>query len=479
MREEYDLTGTNNASDCIKAMETFMNNCSGYNMIQPLTPFVQNTNNKPYFDNPYQEYFCVENIEYGLYLVFFRLNDYVSLLVTTEFDSNEIVFYMKDIILHNVTNTGEIGSWMTNSDTQGRDYNVNYAYFIPAPTLHCVTAIDRWWKLVGNYNATNNTVMFSLVMKRGKDYQTIAERHYVNKTYSIVFGGLSKYHEYDGGFFYGGDFVFTYELIHRSSMEYKNGSYEKTYLYSYINVEPDATYKDIRWHLAAYDSLYQGSRDDTWLDIPWDYNSGDINNAYFSNYKPDTNEVGKLHLFLRANIDKAPDRDEKEFPENDIYLDNIGGTPQYYLPKLKVSRTWCITTTPQAYTNEPTITSYYVPMVISISDRDGYGLPTYNPLYSHAWGDNGHTANTLNNISLVFELYAMVLLDPWENVNFSCVGYSKIINYVNMKYMSTNTIEDGDFPIDKGKFNCFNMGRRRSQLGSLWYSGLAFRQEDD
>ena len=87
--------------------------------------------------------------------------------------------------------------------------------------------------------------------------------------------------------------------------------------------------------------------------------------------------------------------------------------------------------------------------------------------------------NTLNNISLIFELYLMCRRDPWSLNEYSCMGYTKIINYVNMYNMSTNSLVDGHFPTNKGEFNCFNMGTRRNVFGVKGYNGLAFKQEGD
>ena len=117
-------------------------------------------------------------------------------------------------------------------------------------------------------------------------------------------------------------------------------------------------------------------------------------------------------------------------------------------------------------------------MVVSIDDNER-GLPSYWSLFSHNKFKAGHTINDLNNISLIFRLYFMVHRDPEELTNYSCVGYSDIVNYVDMEHMSTNRIINGTYPVETSLYNCFQTGIRRSNIGFKGYAGLAFKQEEE
>jgi hypothetical protein len=72
----------------------------------------------------------------------------------------------------------------------------------------------------------------------------------------------------------------------------------------------------------------------------------------------------------------------------------------------------------------------------------------------------------------------MVQRDPMVLNDFSCVGYNDVINYVNMKNMSTNRYLNGTYPTKTGYYNCFQTGVRRSDLGFKGYAGLAFKMEE-
>ena len=72
----------------------------------------------------------------------------------------------------------------------------------------------------------------------------------------------------------------------------------------------------------------------------------------------------------------------------------------------------------------------------------------------------------------------MVQRDPSVLNEYSCVGYTNIVNFVNMYNMSTNRVINGTFPVKLAYYNCFQCSTRRSAWGFNGYCGLAFKMEE-
>ena len=72
----------------------------------------------------------------------------------------------------------------------------------------------------------------------------------------------------------------------------------------------------------------------------------------------------------------------------------------------------------------------------------------------------------------------MVKRDPQVLNDYSCVGYTNSVNFVNMYNMSTNRVINGTFPVPLDYYNCFQTGVRRSVLGFRGYAGLAFKMDE-
>lgn len=373
--------------------------------------------------------------ENGLYVILFGYSDKVSIFVSTRYDSSCEPWEQQDIIINTfVSHYVKVRNltW--------------YAHYIPAPTFSL--SLDRPFMLVANYN--DGVVMFSCIENKIQDGQL---SYAVEKTSNIIIGNkITKFGEYEGGFFYGGDHIYTLELIYNFNV------LGNTY-YSQLMYVPDSKFSNISWHIKTWSPYrYPIPTTDVILSNPY----GDHENSLFATNMPNTHNLCRFHLFLFAFIDNSPNRGMINIPSNSISLGN-NSIYQYYKRAV-----WATTLD----------LDVYVPMQISISDQTS-GLPTYKPLFSSNITDAGHTANTLNNISLIMELYFMCRRDPWVVGDYSCVGKSDIINYVNMLYMSTNSMEEGDFPLNQGKYNCFMIGVRRNKFGSKGFNGLAFKQEGE
>ena len=383
---------------------------------------------------------------------------------------------------------------------------MDWGLYAPMPTLY-----NSCSKLIINYDDETDTVMLTELVPITYYFDGFSHIQYLS--HSICIGRVMERGSWientelgEGiGFWYGGDMIASLELAMRSNIinSYYTTStissnppctvrISHTSIQQYVNsvltwqLESGGS-KLIKNHLRG--SYCNNNVNDVWYDNPVSLYSG----GYTAVRLPNTNSAfNRFEAFLRINMDSAMDRKKDynmepsvegtcyntEYASNEVitynfsgqcsqsdYSTRIVGMPY---PKFKLRQCWATTLD----------LGYYVPMVVSIDDTSK-GLPSYWPLFSDSKFNIGHTVNDLNNISLINRLYFMVHRDPEELTNYSCVGYTDTINYVNMKNMSTNTIWNGNYPIKTDKYNCFQTGIRRSDIGFKGYAGLAFRMVED
>lgn len=521
MRIDYSIDMTDFPVSCLNAIRDFLVRTNDYTLVTDIITYTQNNANfsshievedypvsRPYFNSSYK-YFVAHSELNDVYLIFMYFNHRVGMFVSTEWDENEEIFYQKDVIFNDFySNRSDI----TNNGASGAlAYNQNFAYYIPMPTIG---TCDR---LVANYNPENETVMFSGLEPLVYDFGAFSTSQ--NLTHSICFGNLTKYGNWDndGGFWYGGDGVCSLELYFRASVYNARASVsDEDYTYTYYT-SSEFKYADIYWQYES--NCTKGL--DFHIRGQWSGEGGYLQHRYWyddpfslvSEYRtlrlPDTvNHFNRFECFLKINMDEFPNRPTIENAEDEYDRKQVTQRrlPRYtdydsdifgkycYLTHFKYTKTKKDTGESVTIENSrsnilpivvrkqiwatTTLSNYYVPMVSSI-DNVSKGLPSYWSLMSSSRTDVGHTVNDLNNISLVIRMYLMVQRDPQVLNDFSCVGYNDVINYVNMKNMSTNAYLNGTYPVKTSYYNCFQTGIRRSDLGFKGYSGLAFKMVQD
>lgn len=386
------------------------------------------------------------NNQENLDLVFYTPQDMIyepkseyrlCLLVTTQYDQNIDPFFLPDVVCNGIK--------------QFQFYDVeNAIYYFPAPTLLCQhsgynssqSVYCPEDKLVINFNSENSTFMITLVRNYLLDYTyTKAIAH---RTSSICFGTVEKSLNFEGGFFYGGDFMCTYERIFR---EDASGVSAGNYTYCVY----DSSFNSVGFHRMSGADFISNP-----------YSLYSVLNSGGTGWSvPNPNNVNRFDAILRANIDYAPmrKRDDK------LEVSNFVNPP----PSIIRNQTWAVTMD----------LDYYVPMVCSITNSEKK-LPRYTSLLSEDYLHKGRALNTSNKMSPVMPLWFMVRRDPQELGEYSYIGKNKVINYVNMRYMDTDVVVESSFPSQEevNKYNCFQMGSRRAFFGMKGYSGLAFKMED-
>lgn len=132
-----------------------------------------------------------------------------------------------------------------------------------------------------------------------------------------------------------------------------------------------------------------------------------------------------------------------------------------------------------------TNTSYWelVPCGVYTSISYKSGIPTYRPLLptldsSIKQMNRGMSVNTLNGISLVLPIYFFVLRDPQVLDNYSAIGFTNYVNYVNLYNISSGTKLDSYNDGITSSYKCFSIGYRRSNRKDIpSYLGIAIKQE--
>lgn len=117
-------------------------------------------------------------------------------------------------------------------------------------------------------------------------------------------------------------------------------------------------------------------------------------------------------------------------------------------------------------------------------------LPMYADMMSKSPQTPGYNYAQLNGISLCLPIICYIIRDPHLLDCYSVVGSTSIFTYVDMYNISSGRWMDSDYPIEKQRYHCFIIHKRRNGLlinGAvanggdtgiyMGYAGVAFRWE--
>lgn len=411
------------------------------------------------------------NIKEKLYLMFCYVDPMKSytetpsaaviLLVSTEYDSTKEIWYQKDIICSGTSNM-ESDYVRTIPNPYIKYQHLSAAYYFPAPMLKIPS------RLVCNYNVEGDTFMFTSILDCMLEYGYTRPKTF--RTSSIFFGSLNKYTKYDGGFFYGGDFIGTYERYYKelhTERPVGDGEYDEdgdglikknTPEGNGIFCIYDDSFRDIEFHKQPPPLGGGGFWSYPWCDNPYtQFDCACRNIPHF----PEPNRTNRFGLVLRIDVDYYP------YKKTNKIADITDIIKESNVPKIERPQIWAVTMD----------IGHYVHMVCSLTNSTVL-VPRYEPLLSQNFIEQGHIVNTLNNITTLMPLWCMVKRDPVVLNNYSGVGGSNVINFVDMFNMCSNRLDNDTFGVyNSNLYNCVHTGFRRSMYGMKGYSGIAFKQE--
>lgn len=341
MQRTYNISKSHSNAMLI-AVRDFLLGLDNYTLIKDISNVVPDKRIKPFFDNGTYSFMVFRDDTYNVYLIFFIFKDNFSCICSTDFVNGKDIWYQKNVHYN--------GHTLFKSNESSTTTINNYVYYVPSPTAKVSDST-----LIANFNKNKNTVMLNFVYDVPVDYGTSVE-HTISHTRSIVFGGYNQYNSHIGGFFFGGDFVYTYELIHRSkniihkvssnsiasiwnpsqsytvgqivklkandttlylcvashtsssdiSMDMSNWksfvvpftAHNTTYMYSYIDYVCDSRFCDPAWHIAT-DIRHANDSKNTWVAYP---KLNDNCRAY-SLHAPSPYNQHRLELLALAYVD--------------------------------------------------------------------------------------------------------------------------------------------------------------------------------
>lgn len=442
MRKEYNLSNMT----WLEAIKDFMSNLSTYTQEVDIKEFAHD----PFFKyNLKYKYMTYKSNVNGVYLHFIDWgNDYYSMLVSTEYEAGQEIFYQKGIIVN--------GELKTENFYEDRSYKSKlkvYTHHLPCISMYKPS------KLVANYSIINNTAMLSGIYEAGAEYEMFTDTF--TRTYNIIFGEVKRNRQFKSSFMMGGDFIPHLEVTHITE-DFEQAK-EASYRRSLIKLIPTTVIEDktLRFH----QMMYAGGIENVWVDNPEEDEEAWLWGT--APYKVET--LHTLHFFIQTNIDEWQLRDTRYMlggREEKVVLNGDKVKAESQLPNFKIEPIWATTLRIMPYIEMWTTT-----------DLEDVGIPTYRYLMSREYLDTGRAVNTLNSTALIMPIYFYVRRDPQDVVTYSLYGMQDIVNYVNMYNMATNEMIDGTYPEKKDTFNCFQIGRRRQFYGTKGYNGLAFRQE--
>lgn len=454
MRKEYNTIES--STNLIKSIIDFLSQTGIYDIKVA-------TKKKEYpIDEKFQirdsyTYAVVKNIRLNMYIIFFTTgNKYIHMLASTDYDDTKDIFYQQGIIVNDTIKSAESGILSVPTNIQKNQY-----FIFPSLSMYDAT------RLVCNYSDEDGVVLLSGIRTKPLEYEWGTDPYVNTITYNICFGGLKRNNNALSTFLMGGDFCLTVEVIHRST--FNKGANNYMYLYSYINILPSALEDSINYHFKLLGGYIQDSDQKEWQDYPFE----NEDTRHFTKILEGRATLHQFNWFIRTDIDEYGYRDNNRWllgdEDSKIILDGDYDKEQKsQLPNIKIMPIWATTLKMK----------HYIPLVASNSLDEGT-LPTYKYLMSRTLTEKGRNVNTLNSISLILPMYFYVKRDPNELNIYSLYGYSNVINYVNMYNMFTDTMKESNYPIDKTKYNCFQIGRRRQAYGDVGYNGIAFKQEKE
>lgn len=364
-------------------------------------------------------------------------------------------------------------------------------------------------KMVANYNSENDTIMFSSVQTANVSFSGVNTMNLALNSTNLIVSDSEKYLDFEGGLFIAGTNCGCMEYtIHRSlyctitdGEESHSWSSGRTSLYFIADSHANCAY----FHVQPRPRCYQGSWYYPWSDDPYNtYNNRVRNDTQsISRNMPDCYNHMAFDIIMYGKIDNAPYRNRGELAHEirrdlhwqhawpDYCEDSLAGLAISEISNLldvNIYRyaDWCLSfqPSPKLYDTwtdggEGRI-DYFYPIAVPSITNSTIKVPRYEPLLSADMLDNGHNVNVLNDISIVMPLYISVRRDPPEEpLSYSAVCRNDVINLVNMRYMSTDKMTNGIYPIEEHTYNCFNIFSRQNLSGFKGYQGIAFRQEDE
>lgn len=450
MRKEY-IYNEYNYSLCLNAIRDFMSNVPDYTMIRDVTTRLP-TAEIPRFDR--YTYTVFKKNDKNIYVIFFSTayidhtaqeyiqSNFISMLVTTSFDEAKHI-WNNDNILWNKT------TFMSRTDYSSEGVSMqtkNYFNYAPVPSLFKIN------KLVCNYDEDSGNILITGIRDYEVEYEQYTDIR--TETYNICFGEVVKFLEYEGGFFYGGDFYTTLEVFHRVANSYNSPSCYYQYSIADIIESPNST----NYARHSVTRRIGGILRTVWDDAVSE-GAG--------------NSDGIFHFNLLAGIDNSENRDVRRLSdiidsEDAKILDNAGASEVKLTDSnldIEIRNFWVTTLDIPYYMNMHTT-----------FEQDYNKLPTLWSLMSEGYNDLGHTVGTLSKISLLMPLHFYVRREPLIEELYSHAGEAVGIKFVNMLYMSTDSIKELDFPVPGAFYNCFNSGHRRNK--SSGYNGIAIKIND-
>lgn len=359
-------------------------------------------------------------------------------------------------------------------------------------------------KMVANYNSENDTIMFSSVQTANVSFSGVNTMNLALNSTNLIVSDSEKYLDFDGGLFIGGTNCGCMEYSIRKILSCTIAGGVETHswkpnaplLYFIADSHANCAY----FHVQPRPRCYQGSWYYPWVDDPY--------NTYNNRVRNDTQSISRnmpncynhmaFDIIMYGKIDNAPYRNRGEMA-HDIAV--VSAFPSYCNDGLaglafaqpgdigaNINRyaDWCLSFQPSPKLYDSWTDSsegridYFYPIAVPSITNSTIKVPRYEPLLSADMLDNGHNVNLLNDISMVMPLYMSVRRDPPEEpLSYSAVCRNDVINLVNMRYMSTNKMTNGIYPVEEHTYNCFHIGYRRNLSGFKGYQGIAFRQEDE
>lgn len=393
--------------------------------------------------NVYLIFFCVTL--YNSSKNKYEYSNYISMLVSTSFDNSKYIWYNEGIITYRKTYANR-----TDYNYSGNyEPTINYFQSFPIPSLY---KIDT---LVCNYDEDNDNIMISGIRHYEVPYEQFTDVH--SETYNICFGEVTKFLEYEGGFFYGGDYYINLELFHRVLNNYNTDICR--YYYSSVVISEGSP-------IADYERHYKKRKIGYINRICWDDDvqsgTGVSEGIFYFNLLV---SVDSAELRSKRKLSEIYGPEEGKLKDKEGVLDNSNSANIIKLSDatidVEIRNIWAVTTN----------ISYYMDMHTTF-EYEYNKLPTFWTEVTKSKLDLGHTVGTLSKISLLMPLHFYIRRDPLEVQVYSHAGEAKGIKYVNMLYMSTNSIEKESFPTPEFLYNCFNSGHRRNKGG---YNGVAIK----
>lgn len=375
------------------------------------------------------------------------------------------------------------------------------AYKVTMPVYYPCVVLLPSSKMVANYNSKNDTIMFSSVQYKNVPFSGVNTMNLALNSTNLIISDSEKYLDFDGGLFIAGTNCGCMEYNIRRAL-YRDGLCslywvaDGTTLYFIADSHANCAY----FHVQPVPRCYTGPWTYPWVNDPYNTYNNRVRSdkQSISSNLPDMRNHWAFDIILYGKIDNAPYRNRGELAH--FLTRNQAGFPSYCavaggafssestLAGVNIHRyaDWCLSfqPSPKLYDNwtdgsEGRI-DYFYPIAVPSITNSTIKVPRYEPLLSADMLDNGHNVNVLNDISMVMPLYISVRRDPPEEpLSYSAVCRNDVINLVNMRYMSTNKMTNGIYPVEEYTYNCFNIFARQNLSGFKGYQGIAFRQEDE